>query len=147
MLRAPINVCGIPKHKRVRLKGRISFTHYYSLKLYSYADPKLRGLLSLNGWRGSIDFILSEDEWRLSECWVALIECEGVSIIQAAQALKYRSVTDIVRPIREIVRRKEETTGHSVRPKWNGGLLFVRHENVLVSDRTVALSNVNQNVP
>ena len=33
------------------------------------------------------------------------------------QALKYRSVTDIVRPIREIVRRREETTGHSVRPK------------------------------
>jgi hypothetical protein len=33
------------------------------------------------------------------------------------QALKYRSVTDIVRPIREIVRRSEETTGHSVRPK------------------------------
>jgi hypothetical protein len=24
---------------------------------------------------------------------------------------------DIVRPIREIVRRREETTGHSVRPK------------------------------
>jgi hypothetical protein len=33
------------------------------------------------------------------------------------QALKYRSVTDIVRPIRQIVRRREETTGHSVRPK------------------------------
>jgi hypothetical protein len=33
------------------------------------------------------------------------------------QALKYRSVTDIVQPIREIVRRREETTGHSVRPK------------------------------
>ena len=33
------------------------------------------------------------------------------------QALKYRSVTDIVRPIREIVRRREETTGHSVRAK------------------------------
>jgi hypothetical protein len=33
------------------------------------------------------------------------------------QALKYRSVTDIVRPIREIVRRREEATGHSVRPK------------------------------
>jgi hypothetical protein len=36
---------------------------------------------------------------------------------QLSQALKYRSVTDIVRPIREIVRRSEETTGHSVRPK------------------------------
>jgi hypothetical protein len=44
------------------------------------------------------------------------------------QALKYRSVTDIVRPIREIVRRREKTTGHSVWPKWNWGLLFVRPE-------------------
>jgi hypothetical protein len=42
------------------------------------------------------------------------------------QALKYRLVTNIVRPIREIVRRREETAGHSVRPKWNWGLLFVR---------------------
>ena len=33
------------------------------------------------------------------------------------QALKYRSVTDIVRPIHQIVRRRGETTGHSVRPK------------------------------
>ena len=33
------------------------------------------------------------------------------------QALKYRSVTDIVRPIHQTVRRREETTGHSVRPK------------------------------
>ena len=33
------------------------------------------------------------------------------------QALKYRSVTDIVQPIREIVRRNEETTEHSVRLK------------------------------
>ena len=41
------------------------------------------------------------------------------------QALKYRSVTDIVRPIRKIVRRTEETTGHSVWPKWNWGLFFV----------------------
>ena len=32
------------------------------------------------------------------------------------QALKYRSVTDIVQPIREIVRLREETTEHSVRP-------------------------------
>ena len=37
------------------------------------------------------------------------------------QALKYRSVTDIVRPIREIVRRGEKTIGHSVLPKWNWG--------------------------
>ena len=33
------------------------------------------------------------------------------------QALKYRSVTDIVRPIHEIVRRREEATGHYVRDK------------------------------
>ena len=33
------------------------------------------------------------------------------------QALKYRSVKDIVRPICEIVQRREETTGHSVQPK------------------------------
>ena len=38
-------------------------------------------------------------------------------VIGLVQALKYRSVTDIVRPIRKIVRRTEETTGHSVRPK------------------------------
>ena len=33
------------------------------------------------------------------------------------QALKYQSVTDIVRPIHETVRRREEATGHSVRHK------------------------------
>jgi hypothetical protein len=33
------------------------------------------------------------------------------------QVLKYRSVTDIVRPIREIVRRREEATRYSVRHK------------------------------
>ena len=38
---------------------------------------------------------------------------------QQLQALKYRSVMDIVQPTREIVRRGEETVGHSVRPKWN----------------------------
>jgi hypothetical protein len=32
------------------------------------------------------------------------------------QALKYRSVTDIVRPICEIVYHREKTTGHSARP-------------------------------
>jgi hypothetical protein len=45
-----------------------------------------------------------------------------------SQALRYRSVMGIVRPIREIVWRREETTGHSVRPMWNWGLLFVRRE-------------------
>jgi hypothetical protein len=39
-----------------------------------------------------------------------LVECK-------LQALKYRSVTDIVRPIREIVRCREEATGHSVQHK------------------------------
>jgi hypothetical protein len=34
----------------------------------------------------------------------------------------------ILKRIRQIVRRTEETTGHSVRPKWNWGLLFVRPE-------------------
>jgi hypothetical protein len=33
-----------------------------------------------------------------------------------------------VQTILEIVRRSEETTGHSVWPKWNRGLLFVRPE-------------------
>jgi hypothetical protein len=50
-----------------------------------------------------------------------LVECK-------LQALKYRSVTDIVRPIREIVRCREEATRHSVQHKWNWGLLFVRPE-------------------
>jgi hypothetical protein len=47
--------------------------------------------------------------------------------ISEMQALKYRPVMDIVRPIRA----REETTGHSVRRKWNWGvrgLLFVRPE-------------------
>jgi hypothetical protein len=61
------------------------------------------------------------------------------------QALKYWSVTDIVRPIREIVRRREETTGHSVRPKWNWGLVSVRPECICLRPNC-ALSNVNQNV-
>ena len=43
------------------------------------------------------------------------------------QALKYRPDTDkIVRPIRQIVQRKEETTGHFVQREWNWG--FVRHK-------------------
>jgi hypothetical protein len=48
-------------------------------------------------------------------CQIATRYCRQVHIKN--QALKYRSVTDIVRPIREIVRRREETTGYSVRPK------------------------------
>jgi hypothetical protein len=71
---------------------------------------------------------------------------------QTIQALKYRSVTDIVRPIREIVRRREETTGHSVRPdilsdQSETEVYCLSDPSVLVTDRTVALSDVNQNVP
>ena len=40
------------------------------------------------------------------------------------QALKYRSVTDIVRPIRKIVRSGEKGIGHSVRPKESWSSLF-----------------------
>jgi hypothetical protein len=57
-------------------------------------------------------------------------------------ALKYRSVTDIVRPIHQIVRRREETTGHSVRPKWNWSLLFVRPEWIGVRPRTGNVSEM-----
>ena len=39
-----------------------------------------------------------------------------MSILVRKQALKYRLVTDIVQPICEIFRRREETTGHSVQP-------------------------------
>ena len=41
------------------------------------------------------------------------------------EALKYRSVTDIVRPIRKFVRRREKGIGHSVRRKENRSSLFV----------------------
>jgi hypothetical protein len=62
------------------------------------------------------------------------------------QALKYRSVTAVGRPICEIVRRREETTGHS--PDLNETEVYCLSDpSVLVSDRTVALSDVNQNVP
>ena len=55
------------------------------------------------------------------------------------QALKYRSFTDVVRPIREIVRRSEETTGETE-------VYCLSDPSVLVSERMVTLSNVNQNV-
>ena len=42
------------------------------------------------------------------------------------QALIYRSVTDIVRPILKIVRPGEKGIGHSVRPKENWSSLFVQ---------------------
>jgi hypothetical protein len=48
------------------------------------------------------------------------------------QALKYRSVTDIVRPIREIVRRRKETTDQSETEVY-----CLSDPSVLVSDRTV----------
>jgi hypothetical protein len=56
-------------------------------------------------------------------------------------------LTDIVRPIREIVRRREETTGHSVRPTISETEVYCLSDpSELVSDRTVDLSDVNQNV-
>jgi hypothetical protein len=48
-----------------------------------------------------------------AQCGNIFATCRG----KFQAGLKYRSVTDIVQPIREIVRRTEETTGHSVRPK------------------------------
>jgi hypothetical protein len=60
------------------------------------------------------------------------------------QALKYRSVTDIGRPIREIVGRREETTRNSVGLKWNWSLLFIRPEWIGVQPNC---SFVNQNAP
>ena len=50
---------------------------------------------------------------------MSALELASLRLHYVLQALKYRSITDIVRPIREIVRRGEETVGHSVRPKWN----------------------------
>jgi hypothetical protein len=52
---------------------------------------------------------------------------------------KYRSVTGIVRLIREIVRRREENTGRSVRPSETE-VYCLSDTSVLVSDQTVALS-------
>ena len=64
------------------------------------------------------------------------------------EAFKYLSVADIVRPIHEIVGRREETTWHSIRPKWNQGLLFVRPECIIgVRLNCIILFDVNQNVP
>jgi hypothetical protein len=48
-----------------------------------------------------------------AQCGNIFATCRG----KFQAGLKYRSVTDIVRPIREIFRRTEETTGHSVQPK------------------------------
>jgi hypothetical protein len=47
--------------------------------------------------------------------WVILKTLFASQMIEIA-CLKYRLVTDIVRPINEIVRRREETTRYSVRP-------------------------------
>ena len=49
--------------------------------------------------------------------WVKQCEHDLLADLLQAQALKYRSVTDIVRPIRKIVRRGEKGIGHYVRPK------------------------------
>ena len=67
-------------------------------------------------------------------------------ITPTQQTLKYRSVTDIVRPIREIVRRTEETP-NILSDLSETEVYCLSDPSVLVSDRTVALSIVNQNVP
>jgi hypothetical protein len=72
--------------------------------------------------------------------WARNVKVLFVSV----QALWW-SVTDIVQPIREIVWHKEETTG---RPIWFkppdilSEVYCLSDQCVLVSDRTVALSNV-----
>jgi hypothetical protein len=48
---------------------------------------------------------------------------------------------------REIVRRKEETTGHSDSDQSKTQVYCLSNTSVLVSNRTVALSNINQNYP
>jgi hypothetical protein len=75
---------------------------------------------------------------------VPLVHISMRIIAPCQQALKYRSVTDIVRPIREIVRRREETTG-LVSDLSETEVYCLSDPSVLVSDRTVALSDVNQN--
>jgi hypothetical protein len=62
------------------------------------------------------------------------------------QALKYRSVTDIVRPIREIVRRIGRKPPNILSDLSETEVYCLSDPNELVSDRTVALSDVNQNV-
>jgi hypothetical protein len=55
----------------------------------------------------------SKDE----EGWpVGFAKC---AILLCIAGLKNGSATDIVRPIREIVRRREETTAYSVQTKWD----------------------------
>ena len=64
--------------------------------------------------------------------------------IRFGQALKYRSVTDIVRPIRQIVRRRKETILSDLSETE---VYCLSDLIVFVSDRTVALPNVNQMYP
>jgi hypothetical protein len=54
--------------------------------------------------------------------------------MEYSQAIKYRSVMDIVRPLRGIVRRREETTGHSVRPISETEVYCLSDPSVFVSD-------------
>jgi hypothetical protein len=75
---------------------------------------------------------LSEQASHTKVYWCSYSPTGLILFSLIEQALKYRSVTDIVRPIREIVRRRKKTTGHSVRRKWNWGLLFVRPECICV---------------
>jgi hypothetical protein len=95
-------------------------------------------------------------QFSRSILWKILLRREWVSILNwrlgfyyraRKQALKYRSVTDIVRLIRELVRRREEITGHSVRPKRNWVLLFVLSECIGVQPNCKAqgkLGNISE---
>jgi actin-like ATPase involved in cell morphogenesis len=68
-------------------------------------------------------------------------------LLAPPQAPKYRSVTDIVRLVREIVRRIERKPPDILSDISETEVYCLSDPSVLVSDRTVALSNVNQNVP
>jgi hypothetical protein len=73
-------------------------------------------------------------------------------VLDNTQALRYRSVTDIVRPIPQIVRRIERKPPDILSDLSETEVYSLSDPSVLVSDRTVALSNafsthVSQNVP
>lgn len=56
--------------------------------------------------------------------------------------LKGRPYTDTARPILEIVRRRNKSTRHSVRPEENGGLLFVCIKRIEIR-RNIDFADVN----
>jgi hypothetical protein len=63
-----------------------------------------------------------------------------------SQAFKYRSVTDIVRPICKIVRLVEGKPPDILSDLSETEVYCLSDPSVLVSDLTVTLSDVNQNV-